>query len=68
MEKRILIVRLPIELHEADYTTWFESLKEDYYVFVIYDFKVESIQFEFPKNCDLPQSDLDKIKEAILVK
>lgn len=69
MAKPILIVKIPFDLDEKiDLKKWFEGIEEDYYVIVIYSKSVNEFVFEYPKNCDLPESELDKIKGVILVK
>lgn len=67
MAKPILIVRLPINF-AGDIVKWFESIGEDYFVIALYDQEVDDLGFEYPKNCDLPLGDLEKIRGALLVK
>lgn len=68
MARKILVVRVPINESPMIDPKWFDGLQEDYHVFLIGQENIDEMKFEFPLNCELPQDDLDKIKEAILIK
>lgn len=65
--KKILIIRVPMDF-TGDFTGAAEKLQDDYHIIVLADVEVSTLVFEYPRNCDLPQSDLDAIKEMVLVK
>lgn len=68
MAKQILIIRTPIDFKGGNIEELSDFISSEYFVIVLYDEHVEDLQFEYPKNCDLPVSDLEKIREAITVK
>ena len=73
--RQLVIVRIPSmviesaeeeEVFFANMTDSLNKFTNDYAFITINDPLVESIQFEYPKNCDLSPDELDKIKVQFL--
>lgn len=68
MSRQLVIVRAPLRDVDAEYKQLHNVLndhKDEYLFIIIQHENYTDIQFEYPKNVDLPQDELDKIKNII---